>query len=162
MMTRSRSIRELTQINDETFNSSANGSEKKKRKKTKTDDKHKKPDFSPQLTAVNVSASKTGAKNSRKMKRTQSIVDESELQQTTSKSVKSHENEQKKSDHSVPVDKIFVKCENAIQQVLSSNYMNVQKRLKVMHPAKCIQHLVECHRNHARNGVKYLNSFHFE
>lgn len=43
---------------------------------------------------------------------------------------------------------------NAIEQVLAANYVDVQKRLKLLYPAKCIQSLVTCHKEHVRNLVR--------
>lgn len=43
---------------------------------------------------------------------------------------------------------------NAIERVLAVNYVDVQKRLKLLYPAKCIQSLVTCHKEHVRNLVR--------
>lgn len=57
-------------------------------------------------------------------------------------------------------------CHNAIEQVLAANYVDVQKRLKLLYPAKCMQSLLTCHKEHVRNLVRvdfifaFLDVFH--
>lgn len=150
-MTRSRSIRHLTEISDETFSTTVNANVKKKRKAS-IDDKALKSN--PQSTPSNGRASDTEV-ISRKLKRNDTII-KSETRQTKSKPTKSHETARKKPTRSTPIDKTtneLQSCSNAIQHVLAKNYMDIQKRLKVWHPAKCIEYVVECSEQHARNKV---------
>lgn len=165
MITRSRSIRQLTQINAEEFNSTSNANEKKKRKEkptespiefkrrnvlTKIDDEQKKSKPNPLSTIADDRMLDT-QKNSRKSKRTATITQVHD-RQTRTKPTKSHEDAQQKSNGQVPTTET-ISCHNAIEQVLTRNYIDVQKRLKLVHPAKCTKYLVECCREHSRNAV---------
>lgn len=42
---------------------------------------------------------------------------------------------------------------NALEQVLSMKHADVTERLKITFPAKCIQSLKKCDKEHARNDV---------
>lgn len=153
MITRSRSIRQLTEINGETFSTTVNANAKKKRKESIVDDKALKSN--PQSTSSNARASDTEV-IPRKLKQTDNII-KSETRQTKSKPTKLHDGARKKPNRSAPSDKTtneLQSCSNAIQHVLAKNYMDIQNRLKVMHPAKCIEYVVECSEKHVRNKVE--------
>lgn len=96
--------------------------------------------------------------NPRKLKRTHTAT-KLDAKQTTSKPTKSQptDDTQKESSSHVPLtEKISAAqaCHNAIEQVLAANYVDVQKRLKLLYPAKCVQSVLTCRNEHMRNLVR--------
>lgn len=164
MLTRSRSIRTLPEIGDETLSRP----EKKKPKEksvasphtkrgntcTKIGDKQTKSKPFPTSTLADDRTHKKivadTQKNLSELMRTDTVAQLNGIQ------TKSHDDAHKKFNRPVPTTDAASDphtCFNAIERVLTTNYIDVQKRLKLMHPAKCTQYVVECSRQHARNAV---------
>lgn len=106
------------------------------------------------LGSQDIDSTTNAEKSSHKLKRTNTAT-KLEAKPTKSKTTKSQpkmDATQKASGSHVPLTEAHA-CHIAIEQVLAANYVDVQKRLKLLYPAKCIRSLLTCHREHARNLV---------
>lgn len=110
------------------------------------------------LQSHDIGLTTNAQKSPRKLKRTNTAT-KLEAKQTKSKPTKSQpkmdDTQKASSSHVLLTEKISEAhaCANAIEQVLAANYVDVQKRLKLLYPAKCIQSLLTCHKKHVRNLV---------
>lgn len=176
MLLRSRSIAHLTHDSDEAPTDVGTNEKKKQkvnppsessRRKTVTKVDVKQTKSKPNSDFVSESpqsVSNDNSTNTRKSKRT-STVTESVVKQTKSKPSKTHYGTHKESNSLVPNTKKTSEihaCHNSIEQVLAANYADVQKRLKLLYPAKCTQSLVTCSEEHARNSVRNYLDFDFD
>lgn len=165
MLTRSRSIGQLLTENDGAAND-VSTNEKKKRKVNPPENSRRKTAFKldvirtkskPNLDLIfesPQSVSNDNSSNTRKSPR------KSNRTSTVTKSiVKQTKTKPSESSSLVPITEKTSEVHayhNAIEQVLAANYVDVQKRLKLLYPAKCIQSLVTCSKEHARNSVRNL------
>lgn len=179
MLTRSRSSLYLAQQNGEASdaNVDANGKKKRQVNPSKSPDKTKrtrkavtkadvkqtklkpKSDVLPESPKLPASNSSITRKSPQKTKRTRAAikVDEghTKSKHTSSNSLNGMQSESNlvapKTKNSTEYDI----CYSAIQQVLATNYMDVQKRLKLFYPAKCLQSAVTCREEHVWNSVSF-------
>lgn len=173
MLTRSRSILQLAQLNDETVNE-VSTHEKKKRTVKSSENAHKSKrsnivdkieDKQPtskrksnvvleSLPSVSGDNSSNFRKSPPKLKRTRTVSAKSKA----SKAYNGAQQETNDFPSTTEETDEVVTCYNAIKPVLAANYMNVQKRLNLFYPAKCVQSLVKCKENHMRNQVSMFEN----
>lgn len=175
MLTRSRSVLQLAQLNDEATVNGVGTHETKKRKENpsvssrrskrstavaKEDDKQTKSKSNanvavkiPQSVSDNIPSN--SRKSPRKLTRTTAAA-KSDVRKT--KSSASHAlGGLQQGTNGLPTtteepDEVS-NFHNAIKQVLAINYVNVKKRFDLLYPSTCIESLVKCRNEHARNQV---------
>lgn len=148
----------------------AGTSENKKRKVKPTDSPRSskrsnndaKVDVEPKKSTQNLDKNSPSVLNKDDSSNTPNSVPKSKRpntapKHTKSKPSKSHDDMQMEASSHVPTTEKTSKArafDNAIEQVLASNFVDVQKRLKLFYPAKCIQSVVACQKDHVRNSVR--------